>query len=88
MCVSEMREEHWAAFFALVFTMSHNNSLVLSKTFLVGESTAWVQLKKQQNVLYMQFSDSKRKWWMMGVHFNGGLPLTHAMDIFLLRKET
>lgn len=87
MCVSEMRE-HWAAFFALVFTMSHNNSLVLLKTFLVGESTAWVQLKKQQNVLYLQFSDSKTKWWMMGMRFNGGLPLTHAMDIFLLRKET
>lgn len=33
MCMSEMREEeHWAACFALVFTMSHNNSLVLLKT--------------------------------------------------------
>lgn len=63
MCVSEMREEHWAACFALVFNMSHNNSLVLLKTFLVGESTAWMQLKKQQNVLYLQFSDSGTKLW-------------------------
>lgn len=60
MCVSEMREEeHWAACFALVFIMSHNNSLVLLKTFVVGESTAWMQQKKQQNVLYLQFSDSR-----------------------------
>lgn len=38
MCVSEIREEeNWAACFALVFTMSHNNSLVLLETFVVGE---------------------------------------------------
>lgn len=76
MCVSEMREEeHWAGYFALVFTMSHNNSLVLLKTFLVGESTAWMQQKKQQNVLYLQSSDSRTQLWMIGMHFDRGLRL-------------